>query len=145
MAQDLPVPEPNGKIEYSFDSEHSDMTAVAGDEAHNPEEDDQPVSLTQSLNFSKEFAQLLGSYLKEKNLLAPGTMFYWSQDCERELRQFFMFQDEVIIDLLQQHCWIDQINWLRVWSYRMETLLNHPAEVSKQFFYITGIVFHLSL
>ena len=29
---DLPVPEPDGNMEYSFDSEHSDMTVVAGDD-----------------------------------------------------------------------------------------------------------------
>ena len=32
--------------------------------------------------------------LKEKHLLAPGTTFYLYQDYERELRQFFTFQDK---------------------------------------------------
>ena len=77
------------------------MTFVAEEDAYKPEEDDQPVPLTQAelndltqdLNLSKESAQLLGSCLKE-NLLAPGTTFDWYQDCERELRQFFMLQDK---------------------------------------------------
>ena len=30
---DLPVPEPDGNIEYSSDCKHSDMTVVAGDNA----------------------------------------------------------------------------------------------------------------
>ena len=89
-------------MEYSSDSEHSDMTVVAGDGTYKPEEDNQPVPLTQAalidlaqnLNLSKESAQLLCSHLKEKHLLAPGTTFYWYQDRERELRQFFMFQDK---------------------------------------------------
>lgn len=75
---DLPVPEPDGNMEYSSDSEHS---VVAGDDAYKPEEYDQPVQaelndLTQDLNLSKESAQLLGSCLKEKHLLAPETTFY---------------------------------------------------------------------
>ena len=51
------------------------MTVVAGDDAYKPEEDNQPVPLTQAelndlirdLNLSWEFSQLLGSYLKEKH------------------------------------------------------------------------------
>ena len=96
------VPEPDGNMKYNSDSEHSDMTVVAEDNVYKPEEDDQSVpltqvelnDLTQVLNFSKESAQLLGSYLKEKHLLTPRTIFYWYQDCERELRQFFTFQDK---------------------------------------------------
>ena len=68
------------------------MTVVAWDDAYKPEKDDQRVPLTQvelydltrDLNFSKESTQLLGSRLKEKHLLAPGTIFYWYRDSERE-------------------------------------------------------------
>ena len=117
---DLPVPEPNSNIEYSPSSEHRGMTIVAGDDAYNPEEDDQPVTLTQAelndltrnLNLSKESAHLLGLHLKAKHLLASETTFYWYRDREREWRQFFTFQD-VIINLLQ-HCWIKQISGLTV-------------------------------
>ena len=31
---DLPVPDPDGNMEYNSDSEHSDMTFVAGDYAY---------------------------------------------------------------------------------------------------------------
>ena len=69
-------------MEYSSDSEHSDMTVAVGDDMYKPDEDDQPVLLTQvelndllrDQNLSKESTQLLGSCHKEKHLLAPGTM-----------------------------------------------------------------------
>ena len=85
-------------MEYSSDSEHSDMTVIV----YKPEEDNQPVpltqvelnDLTQNLNLSKESTQLLGTGLKEKHLLVPRTTFYLYQDCERELKQFFTFQDK---------------------------------------------------
>ena len=44
---DHPVPEPDGNMKYSSDSEHSDMTVVSGDDAYKPEEDNQLVPLTQ--------------------------------------------------------------------------------------------------
>ena len=102
---DLPVPMPDGNMEYKTDSEHSDMTIVTGDDAYKPEEDDQPVplkqaevnGLTRDLNFSKESARLLSSGLKEKHFLTSGTMFYWYRDRERELRQFFSFRDKSLL------------------------------------------------
>ena len=71
---DLLVSEPDDNLEYSSDSERSDMTVVAGDDAYKPEEDDQSVpltlaelnDLTKDLNLSKELAQLLGLCFKEK-------------------------------------------------------------------------------
>ena len=71
-------------MESSSDSESSDMIDRADCGAYRPEEDNQPVPLTQAklndltrdLNLSKESAQLLGSRLQEKRLLAPGTTFY---------------------------------------------------------------------
>ena len=41
-------------MEYSSDSEHSDMTVITRDNAYKPEEDDQPVLLIQiELNDTK--------------------------------------------------------------------------------------------
>ena len=62
---DLPISKPDGNIEYSSNSEHGDMTVVAEDDAYKPEEDNQPVPLTQAerndlkrdLNISKEYAR----------------------------------------------------------------------------------------
>ena len=45
---DLPVPKPDGNMEYSSESEHSDMTVVGRDDAYKPEKDNLPVSLTQA-------------------------------------------------------------------------------------------------
>ena len=61
---DLPVPKPDDNMEYSSDSEHSDMTVVAGHDSYKLEEDHLPVPLTQAelndliqdLNLSKESA-----------------------------------------------------------------------------------------
>ena len=60
-------------------------TVVAGDDIYKAEEDDHPIpltlaelnNLTRDLNLLKESAQLQGSYLKEKHLLVPETMFSW--------------------------------------------------------------------
>ena len=95
-------------MEWSPDSEHSDMTVANENNAYKPEKGDQAVPLTQAelndlkrdLNLSKESAQLLSSRLKEKNVLAAGTTFYWYRDREGELRQFFHVPGLVIISLL---------------------------------------------
>ena len=92
----LPVPEPDGNMEYRSDSEHSDITVAVGDDAYKPEDDDQPVPLTQAelndltrdLNFSKGTAEQLGSPIEEKHLLAPGMASYWYRTRERKSRQF---------------------------------------------------------
>ena len=84
-------------MESSFDSKSSDMTDKAEFDAYRPEEDDQPMPLTQAelidlthdLNFSKDSAQLPGSILQKKRLLAPGTLFFWYGEREREFRYLF--------------------------------------------------------
>ena len=105
---DLLFPEPYNSMDYSFDSNISDMTFMAGDDVYKPEEYHNPVPLTQTvlkdmtrdLKLSKESAQLLGSCLKERHLLMPGTTFFWSRYCEREFRQFFTFCCIVIMILI---------------------------------------------
>ena len=64
---------------------------------YKPEDDGQLVPLKQvelsvlawNLNHSKESSQLLGSCLKEKHLLTPGTTFYWYPDRHGKLNEFF--------------------------------------------------------
>lgn len=41
------------------------------------------------MDLSKESSQILGSRLRERNLLAPGTTFYWYRERDREFRQYF--------------------------------------------------------
>ena len=96
-------------MEYSSDSENTDMTVVAGDDAYKPEEDDLPVQLTQAepndltrdLNLSKESSQLLGSRFRETSVGTRNNFFPLvsrprerERERERELRQFFVFQDK---------------------------------------------------
>jgi hypothetical protein len=38
------------------------------------------------LSLTKEKSELLGSRLKEKNLLAPGTTFYWYRNREKDFQ-----------------------------------------------------------
>ena len=45
--------------------------------------------LSRNLNLSKESALLLGSRLRDHNLLAPGTTFYWYGNREEEFRKYF--------------------------------------------------------
>ncbi|XP_076053032.1 uncharacterized protein LOC143032339 [Oratosquilla oratoria] len=98
----LPVPEPDVAMESSSESESDNALDRAEGGEYMPEENDRPVPLTQAdlndltrdLNLSKESAQLLGSRLREKNLLAPETTFFWYREREREFRQFFTTQKD---------------------------------------------------
>jgi len=45
--------------------------------------------LTRDLGLSKESAQLLGSRLKENNLLSPETTYYWYRSRDEEFRKYF--------------------------------------------------------
>ena len=134
---------------HSMYVSHIAISWLRYNDAYEPKEEDQPVPLTQAeindlirdLNLSKESVQLLGSCLEEKHLLAPGTMFYGYRGCERELRQFFTFQDKLSLVYCNNIAgWIKSMGLEFV---TMEGTLTHPAEVSKRFFYIMGIVFHL--
>lgn len=98
-SSDLPVPVPNVFTVCSSDTESIITTNAADSDEYRPQEVNQPVPFTQAelndltrdLNLSKESAQLLGSRLREKNLLSPGTTFYWYRHRERQFRKFFTF------------------------------------------------------
>ena len=45
--------------------------------------------LTRDLGLSKESAQLLGSRLREENLLSPETTYYWYRNRDEEFRNYF--------------------------------------------------------
>lgn len=49
--------------------------------------------LTRDLGLSKESSQLLGSRLRESNLLAPETTFYWYRSRDKEFRKFFTLHE----------------------------------------------------
>ena len=99
----LPVPKPDVEMQSSSESDNSyDRTEGA---EYWSEENNWPVPLTQAdlnvltrdLNLSKESSQLLGSCLLEKKLLAPQATFYWYQEREREFRQFFSTQRDLLL------------------------------------------------
>ena len=50
--------------------------------------------LNRDLNLSKESAQLLGSRLRDHNLLAPGTTFYWYRNRDEEFRKYFTWDKQ---------------------------------------------------
>jgi hypothetical protein len=66
---------------------------VEGDDIYRPEDDFTPQRFSQTelndlvrdLNLPKESAELLGSRLKSKHLLAPGTHFSWYRYRENQL------------------------------------------------------------
>ena len=96
----LPVPEPSVTIDMKPTSESQSSAAVEYDsympeeeEVHQPKLLIQAVDLTRDLNLSKESAQLLSSRLRENDLLASGTTFYWYRFLEREFRQIFTIDE----------------------------------------------------
>ena len=50
--------------------------------------------LTRDLYLSKESAQLLRSRLRENNLLAPETTFYWYRNRDEKFRKFFTLDEQ---------------------------------------------------
>lgn len=52
--------------------------------------------LVRDLDLPKESAELLGSRLKEKNLLAPGTSFSWFRKREKDFLQYFSQEEELV-------------------------------------------------
>ena len=94
----IPVPvrsENMENISYEFQAnpeEHgTDDSSLYNDDRNNPKLFTQPElnDLVRDLNLPKECAELLGSRLKEKNLLAGGTLFYWFRSREKEYVLFF--------------------------------------------------------
>ena len=100
---------------------------------------------TQNLHLYQESAQLLDTCLKEKRLLALEITFYRYQDRDRELRWFFMFQNQSSLVYCNNISGVIKSMGLSMMLRKEIFLLNDPAEVSKQFIYTKGIVFHLSL
>ena len=104
----IPVPLPPEKL----DNVYEDVESVPGisnddhnddndDDVYDPSVSDEPQLFTQSelndlvkdLDLPKDSAELLGSRLKEKNVLAPGTSFSWFRN--REKISFLSFLKKV--------------------------------------------------
>ena len=93
--------------------------------------------LTRDLILSKGFGQWLGSNLKEKHLLALGTMFYWYRDHERELRQFFAFLDKSSLVYCNNMARLIKSMGLKYDATELRLFID--SFISKRFFYIMGI------
>lgn len=99
--EDLPAPLPPAVLENleenDVESELHTITDDDSDDVYRPEYDVTPQLFSQSelndlvrdLNLPKESAELLGSRLKNKNLLEPGTHYSWYRHREQELVPFF--------------------------------------------------------
>ena len=98
---DVPIPEHDVNMESSSDPESGDEADADESGTFEPPEQDRPVPLSQAelndltrdLNLSKESAQLLGSRLREKRLLAPETTYFWYRNREKEFRKYFSFDE----------------------------------------------------
>jgi hypothetical protein len=53
-------------------------------------------NLVRDLGLTKEKSEILGSRLKGKNLLAPGTTFYWFRNSEKEFQIFFRMEGQLV-------------------------------------------------
>lgn len=106
--EDLPVPLPPTVLENISDvddeSECDANTENNTDPEYQPEHDCIPERFSQSelndlvrdLNLPKESAELLGSRLKSKNLLEPGTHYSWYRHREEELVPLFSHTDSLV-------------------------------------------------
>ena len=116
---DILLSEPDVNIECSSDSEHSDMTVVAEDDVSKPEEDNQPVPLTQAeindqtwdLNLQRSLLSYWGSHLKEKHLLAPKTTFFWYRFHQDNCIMEECYQGQRGVNFLANYCWY--LKWMR--------------------------------
>jgi hypothetical protein len=52
--------------------------------------------LIRELRLTKEKSELLGSRLREKNMLASGVKFYWYRNREKEFRKYYAQEDQLI-------------------------------------------------
>jgi hypothetical protein len=98
---DIPIPtQPLSQAEISSPSyaEDEDIHFSSDRESKNVQPLDQSElnDLVRDLGFTKEKSELLGSTLKQKNLLAPGTTFYWYRNHEEEIKKFFIREGELV-------------------------------------------------
>lgn len=104
----LPVPLPPsslGAVSWSSDEEPMLDEDSAGNEEYTCEEGDSTPSkfnqnelndLVRDLYLSKDKAELLGSRLKRKHLLASGTTFAWYRHREKDLLVYFAENDDLV-------------------------------------------------
>ncbi|GBL92566.1 hypothetical protein AVEN_123753-1 [Araneus ventricosus] len=102
---EIPFPHPPSSLDdIRSDSEdgntlpHQDESSsdFSVDEGPQPFSHSELNDLVRNLGLSKDGAELLGSRLKNKNLLTPGTSFSWYKHREKEFTQFFSKEGNLV-------------------------------------------------
>ncbi|CAG9790224.1 unnamed protein product [Diatraea saccharalis] len=102
---EIPVPQPPSNLDDILcESEESDTSASQDESSPYFPVDEGPQlfsqgelnDLVRDLGLSKDAAELLGSRLKNKKLLSPGTSFSWYRHREKNFTQFFSKESNLI-------------------------------------------------
>jgi len=100
---DLPVPSPPGNL--SHESESSSLQSATEEMYFEPHQYDRPIDkftqselndLIRELQLTKEKSELLGSRLREKNMLASGVKFSWYGNREKEFQKYYAQEDQLV-------------------------------------------------
>lgn len=104
-SSEIPVPlSPSSFDDIQSDSEDGNILPPQDESSSDLSVDEGPQPFSQSelndlvrdLGLSKDAAELLGSRLKNKNLLSPGTSFSWYRHREKEFTQFFSKEGNLV-------------------------------------------------
>lgn len=105
-SSEIAVPQPPSSLDdiYLSESEDEDTLPPQGESSSDFSVDEGPQlfsqkelnDLVRDLGLSKESAELLGSRLKNKNLLSSGTSFSWYRHREKEFTQFFYKEGNLV-------------------------------------------------
>jgi hypothetical protein len=100
---DLPVTCPPDNL--SGESESSSLQSHTEEMYFEPHQYDRPINkftqselndLIRELQLTKEKSELLGSRLREKNMLASGVKFSWYRNREKEFRKYCAQEDQLL-------------------------------------------------
>ena len=100
---DLQVPNPPDNL--SDESESTSLQSATGEMYFEPHQYDRAIDkftqselndLIRELQLTKEKSELLGSRLREKNMLASGVKFSWYRNREKEFRKYYAQEDQLV-------------------------------------------------
>jgi hypothetical protein len=89
----------------SDESESSFLQSATEEMCFKPHQYDKPIDkftqsklnvLIRELQLTKEKSELLGSRLREKNMLASGVKFSWCRNCEKEFRKHYAQENQLV-------------------------------------------------
>jgi hypothetical protein len=100
---DLPVLSP--PLNLSDESESSSLQSDTEEMYFDPHQYDRPIhkftqsemnDLIRELQLTKEKSELLGSRLRERNMMASGVKFSCYRNCEKEFRKYYAQEDQLV-------------------------------------------------